>query len=123
MDNKSIFAVNLRKYVDESGKSRREICDALGFNYFTFSDWLNGRKYPRMNKVEKLSEYFGIQMSDLIEDKPFDREPEALAETTARVLLEPETLAMVEEYLQLSEADQYAVRMMVASLAAKNKKG
>ena len=53
----------------------------------------------------------------------YKQEPEELADVTAQILLNPETLAMVEDYLQLSEADQYAVRMMVASLAAKNKKG
>lgn len=53
----------------ESGKSRREICEALGFNYFTFTSWVNGSKYPRMDKVEILADYFGILKSDLIEEK------------------------------------------------------
>ena len=30
---------------------------------------MNGSKYPRMDKVEMLAEYFGILKSDLIEDK------------------------------------------------------
>lgn len=54
----------------KSGKNRREICEALGFSYFTFSDWVNGKKYPRMDKVEILADYFGILKSDLIEEKP-----------------------------------------------------
>lgn len=69
MDNKTIFAQNLKRYMDENRKSRQEVCDALGFNYYTFSDWINARKYPRMDKVEILAEYFGIKISDLIEDK------------------------------------------------------
>lgn len=51
----------------------------------------------------------------------YEQEPEELADVTAKILLNPETLAMVEDYLQLSEADQYAVQTMVKSL--KNKKG
>jgi repressor LexA len=51
------------------GKSRREVCAALGFSYYTFSDWVNGKKYPRMDKVEMLADYFGISKSDLIEEK------------------------------------------------------
>lgn len=69
MDNKNIFAKNLKKYMDLYDKSRRQICEELGFNYYTFSDWVNAKKYPRMDKVELLAEYFGIKKSDLIEEK------------------------------------------------------
>lgn len=51
----------------------------------------------------------------------YEQGPEELADVTAKILLNPETLAMVEDYLQLTESDQYAVRLMVESL--KNKKG
>ena len=68
MNNKSIFAENLREQMRIHGKSRREVCAALGFSYYTFSDWVNGKKYPRMDKVEMLANYFGIQKSDLIEE-------------------------------------------------------
>lgn len=69
MDNKNIFAANLRRYMKESGKSRRDISDAIDVSYYTFTDWVNGKKYPRMDKVERLANYFGILKSDLIEDK------------------------------------------------------
>ena len=69
MDNKNIFSVNLKRYMKENDKSRKEVCEALGLSYYTFSDWVNGKKYPRMDKVEMLANYFGILKSDLIEDK------------------------------------------------------
>ena len=69
MDNKNIFSINLKRYMKENDKSRKEVCEALGVSYYTFSDWVNGKKYPRMDKVEKLANYFGILKSDLIEDK------------------------------------------------------
>lgn len=69
MDNKNIFSINLKRYMREHGKSRKEVSEALGVSYYTFSDWVNGKKYPRMDKVEKLAKYFGILKSDLIEDK------------------------------------------------------
>lgn len=69
MDNKNIFANNLKKQMELKGVSRNDICNALGISYFTVSDWVNGKKYPRMDKVEMLANYFGIQKSDLIEDK------------------------------------------------------
>lgn len=69
MEHKEVFAKNLKKHMELNGKSRREVCAALGYSYFTFSDWVNGKKMPRMDKVEQLANYFGILKSDLIEDK------------------------------------------------------
>ena len=77
MDNKNVFASNLKRYMEVKGKSRNDISEALGISYFTVSDWVNGKKYPRMDKVEMLANYFGIQKSDLIEKKE-EKSPEEL---------------------------------------------
>lgn len=69
MNNKNIFAENLKRYMEINKKSRRDVSEALGVSYYTLTDWVNGKKYPRMDKVEKLAAYFGILKSDLIEDK------------------------------------------------------
>lgn len=69
MNNKSIFSRNLKYQMELNGKTRQDISDALGISYFTVTSWANGTKYPRMDKVEMLADYFGILKSDLIEDK------------------------------------------------------
>ena len=69
MGHKAVFSENLKMYMALSGKSRKDVCEALGYSYFTFSDWVNGKKMPRMDKVEQLANYFGILKSDLIEEK------------------------------------------------------
>ena len=69
LGNKEIFSRNLRNLMQKYGKDRNQICDELGFKYSTFSDWYNGNKYPRIDKIEMLANYFGILKSDLIEDK------------------------------------------------------
>lgn len=69
MDNKKIFAENLKRFMRQNGKSRRDVCEAIGVSYYTFSDWCNGKKFPRMDKVELLANYFGVLKSDLIEEK------------------------------------------------------
>lgn len=68
MNDKEIFAKNLKMYMDINGKDRNDMCNALGFNYFTFTDWIKARKMPRMDKVQKLADYFGIKKADLIEE-------------------------------------------------------
>lgn len=69
LGNKQIFSRNLNYYMSINNKTRSDICNDLGFKYSTFSEWANGKKYPRIDKIEMLADYFGIRKSDLIEDK------------------------------------------------------
>ncbi len=69
LGNKEIFSRNLRELMEQAGKDRNRVCDDLGFKYSTFNDWYNGNKYPRIDKIEMLANYFGVMKSDLIEDK------------------------------------------------------
>lgn len=52
----------------------------------------------------------------------WDVEPEEAGSVAAKVLKSTETYQMVKEYLELSESDKYAIRLMVSSLKAKQKK-
>lgn len=67
--NKDIMSKNLKYYIEKSGKDRRELAEIWGFPYSTVSEWINGRKYPRIDRIEIMADYFGILKSDLIEDK------------------------------------------------------
>ena len=75
MDNKQTFAKNLQRLMDTKGVSRQEISQILEVSYFTVSDWVKGKKYPRMDKVEKLANYFGVLKSELIEEKDVKANP------------------------------------------------
>ena len=67
--NKEIMAKNLAYYVERSGKSQRELADVLGIATSTFNDWMKGKTYPRIDKIEMLANIFGILKSDLIEER------------------------------------------------------
>ena len=66
--NKSVMAKNLTYYVNRSGKTQKELSEIVGVATSTFNDWMKGKKYPRIDKIEILANYFGILKSDLIED-------------------------------------------------------
>lgn len=68
LGNKEIFSKNLRKYIEISGKDRKDIAKELGYSYSTFTDWYNGNVYPRIDRIEKIANYFGVKKSDLIEE-------------------------------------------------------
>lgn len=67
--SKDVMAKNLRKYMERSGKTQKEMSEIVGVSTATFSEWINGKKYPRIDKIEIMAEYFGILKSDLIEEK------------------------------------------------------
>lgn len=67
--NKEIMARNLAYYVNKSGKTQKELAEIAGVATSTFNDWMKAKKYPRIDKIERLADYFGILKSDLIEDK------------------------------------------------------
>lgn len=68
-NNKIILSNNLAFYMDQKGIDRNQLCDDLNFKYSTVSEWLSAKKYPRMDKIEMLANYFNINKSDLIEER------------------------------------------------------
>lgn len=69
LGNKEIMAKNIQFYMNKYDKSRQDMCDALGVKYTTFTDWVNGNSYPRIDKIELMANYFGIEKSDLVEKR------------------------------------------------------
>lgn len=67
--NKEIFARNLAFYIERSGKTQKDLSLEWGVPTSTINNWLMGKTYPRMGKIELMANYFGILKSDLIEDK------------------------------------------------------
>ena len=100
MDNKEIFSRNLKRIMEQKGVSRQDLSKVLGVSYFTISDWVNGKKYPRMDKVEMLAAYFGILKSDLIEGKGTNKTlPQVQTLTEEEVML-------LEMFRQIPEEHQ-----------------
>lgn len=66
---KRIFSKNLKYYMEINNKEQIDLINDLGFNKSAVSTWCNGTRLPRMDKVEKLAQYFNINRSDLIEEK------------------------------------------------------
>lgn len=73
LGNRKIFSRNVSKYLDLNHITQKELCKALSFSESTFSDWINAKSYPRIDKIEKMANYFGISKAELIEaEKPND---------------------------------------------------
>ena len=70
--NKEIFARNLARCLQRTGKTQKEVADAVDVAPSTVHAWLQGSRYPRIDKIEMLADLFGMRKSDLIEENPFD---------------------------------------------------
>ena len=68
LGNKAIMAKNIRYYMNKFNVSQTEICKTLGIKMPTFSDWVNAKTYPRIDKIELMANYFGVTKADLVED-------------------------------------------------------
>lgn len=113
MTDKEIFAKNLKKYMELHGKSRTDMCEALGFNYFTFTDWINAKKQPRMDKVQKLADYFGIKKSDLIEEKDPMQVMEERAAFDVMIAKNEDLREMLKMYVSLPDDKQKTIKQLV----------
>ena len=66
--NKEIFIRNLKRYLENSGKKQKELAAAIGVSNGTVCDWMKGRAYPRIDKIQAMADFFGIKKADLVED-------------------------------------------------------
>lgn len=102
--NKDVFARNLKKLIVKSGKDRTTIAEDLGFPYSTMTDWVNGKKYPRINNIEKLAVYFNISKSELIEDfEEIKKDNDRLSTVIVKLRTNKELLNAVEKMLSLDK--------------------
>lgn len=67
LGNKQIMGANITRLLDRRGIDRKKLATDLGYKYTTVSDWVNGKTYPRIDKIEGMAQYFGVPKSDLVE--------------------------------------------------------
>lgn len=65
--NKEIMSSNLKRLMNERNLSQAELSRRLGFKTSTLGDWISGKSYPRIDKIEKMANYFNVEKSALIE--------------------------------------------------------
>lgn len=116
--SKEVFAKNLNYYMTKTDKNQKEMAAIVGVSAPTFNEWLKGKKFPRIDKVEKLAHYFGILKSDLIEEKTeehreMQQKNSILADITVRMLHDKDFSSVVEGLNQLDSVQLASVKQVV----------
>ena len=68
-DIRDLFSRNLSNQLYKQDKSQADLCKRLNVSSATASDWCNGKKLPRLDKIQTICNWLGIEKSDLLEDK------------------------------------------------------
>lgn len=71
-EQRQIVATNLTNLLEKSNKKKIDVFKDLekyGVSETTVYSWFNGKKYPRIDKIQLLADYFGVLKSDITEDK------------------------------------------------------
>lgn len=64
-----LFAHNLDVFMNKYGYNQTTLANKLEVGVTTVADWVHGRKFPRIDKMNKLCEVFHCKPSDLIEER------------------------------------------------------
>jgi len=62
---REIFVKNLRFFMESRDVTQADICRELGVSSATVSDWCTGKKYPRIDAMQKLADLLGVRYSTL----------------------------------------------------------
>lgn len=100
--------------------SQRDLADRMGYsNHSTIARIEAGKVDLPQSRIVQFADALGVTPGHLM---GWDAEPEDLGAIAAQVLGDPGLLRLVQNYLAMPESDQYALKLMAESLAAKNKK-
>ena len=119
--SKEVFAKNLNKYIERTGISQKELAEIIGVSAPTMNDYTKAKKFPRIDKIEKMANYFGILKSDLIEEKSIkekiEEAPVEMAELHFEMVMDEDFVGMFEEFKKLDAKKKQIVKDLVHSLA------
>lgn len=65
---REIFVKNLNELMERRDISQADIIRELGVTSAAVSNWCNGKKYPRIDIMQRLADMLGVGLSDLISE-------------------------------------------------------
>jgi repressor LexA len=67
---REILAENLQKLLGSRGLDQRALAERIGVSDAAVSQWLKGEKYPRIDKIQKMADFFNVPKSMITEEQP-----------------------------------------------------
>lgn len=106
LGNKETMARNIKYYMDLNSVSSVDMCKILDVPASTFSYWINARTYPRIDKIERMANYFGVSKADLVEER--------IVKSSSGITLSDDEQRLVLLYRRADEIDKGTIRNILS---------
>ena len=65
-ETKIIFSANIIRLMSKQGIKQVDLANHLNVSQSTVSSWVSAEKMPRMDKIERIADFLGVEAADLI---------------------------------------------------------
>jgi len=105
----------MEELLEERHVKVSQVAKATGVNLSTFTDWKTGRCHPKIEKMQKIADYFGVSVEYITtgKDKQFSDESAELAAKIRRV---PELQDALSTLIKLPEEDRQLIYTLIKKL-------
>lgn len=108
-DFNTIFSENLRTIMYKKDISQRQLANMIGVSSTIVSDWYNGKKTPRMDKIDAMCKALNCNRTDLmleaVNEKPVEIHPD--------IPFTPEDYQLIIKIMQLDGSGRTLVDLVV----------
>lgn len=124
--SKEVFSKNLRRYIEMKEISQKELAVIVGVSAPTINEWIKAKKYPRIDKIEILSNYFGCLKSDLIEEKTeeqlhMEKKNDILTDIILTLREDNDLLDIVESLIKLDAEKRTMIKSLIGAFSTTDK--
>ena len=104
-----IFSKNLERLLYERKKSQADMARYMHVSSATASEWVNGKKMPRADKLQSLANWLSVDLSDLLQEN---------SETSISVKLTNYEEQLLQKFRSLPAEKQHSVELLINALYA-----
>lgn len=112
-EQKQIIAHNLSYLIELSGKDQRQISIELDVNPPTFNQWVKGKAIPSVSILKKMAAYFGVTLSQIVNDTSKESSPDDVNESLS---LTDDEISLIKQYRTLSDQDRAQLRQFIRAM-------
>lgn len=106
------------KLLMERGVTAYKVAKATGISTGSMTDWKKGRSAPKVDKLQKIADYFGVSVDYLLGNEPKEKTP-----AEADVTFDDFTYAMYGEAKELTDEDKNMLLEMARILKKRQQEG
>ena len=115
---RELFASNLKYWLEVRGKTQADLRRYMDVSSATASDWCNGRKIPRTDKIRAICAWLNIELDDLLTQKSDnERTPyyltEEVRELAEFLYTNPEYKALFDAARDVRKTDMELVMQLI----------